>query len=91
MTLTDFNTPEDVTGDGMRPGPYMRLTVRDTGVGMSPEIVEKVFDPFFTTKKHTEGTGLGLFVVHRHRAAARWVHHRKERAGEGISPYALPA
>ena len=63
VTLTDFNTPEDVTGDGMRPGPYMRLTVRDTGVGMSPEIVEKVFDPFFTTKKHTEGTGLGLFVV----------------------------
>ena len=55
VTLTDFNTPEDVTGDGMRPGPYMRLTVRDTGVGMSPEIVEKVFDPFFTTKKHTEG------------------------------------
>ena len=44
----------------LKPGPHVRLTVRDTGVGMTPEVMARIFDPFFTTKKVGEGTGLGL-------------------------------
>ncbi len=43
---------------------YLRLEVRDTGSGMSPEVLERALDPFFTTKPPDEGTGMGLAMVH---------------------------
>ena len=47
----------------VHPGQYALISVTDTGVGMSPDIIARAFDPFFTTKPIGEGTGLGLSQV----------------------------
>jgi PAS domain S-box-containing protein len=51
------------TDGALVPGPYVRLTVRDTGHGIPEEILDRIFAPCFTTKVPEEGTGMGLTVV----------------------------
>ncbi len=50
--------------NNIKPGAYARLTIHDTGYGMSPEVMERIFEPYFTTKEVGQGTGLGLALVH---------------------------
>jgi len=61
---------EEISGEtanvllNLKPGRYLRLSVRDTGKGISPHVINQIFDPYFTTKQPGEGTGLGLAIIH---------------------------
>jgi hypothetical protein len=67
LTIRAENLRIDETYALMTPkakaGPYVLLEVRDSGVGIRPEILDRIFEPFFTTKEVGKGTGLGLSVV----------------------------
>jgi signal transduction histidine kinase len=67
LTIRTWNATLDSVEARARdlpPGDYVKLSVTDTGSGMSPEVVAKAFDPFFTTKPIGQGTGLGLSMIH---------------------------
>jgi PAS domain S-box-containing protein len=56
---------KDIGSKDLQPGIYQRLTVSDTGHGISETVKSRIFDPYFTTKKPGKGTGMGLSLVHR--------------------------
>ncbi len=65
INLTESSFDEnDLLDINIKPGNFICLTVADTGVGMTENIIENIFDPFFTTKEKDKGTGMGLSVVH---------------------------
>ncbi len=69
--------------EGLCPANYVKLTIKDTGHGIDPKILDRIFDPYFTTTSLAEGTGMGLAVVYgivkHHKGAIRV----KSKPGKG--------
>jgi PAS domain S-box-containing protein len=63
LTKTALDSDFTDRHPGTAPGPFLKLTVSDTGEGMSPHVLDRIFEPFFTTKDQGKGTGMGLSVV----------------------------
>lgn len=64
ITISAENASVFEEGDSVPPGDYVAVSVRDSGVGIPPDVLAKVFEPFFTTKPVGKGTGLGLSQVY---------------------------
>lgn len=64
VMLSETHLEPVLPHQGIHTGDYLELTVRDTGSGMPPEVLDRIFEPFYTTKGVGKGTGLGLSVVH---------------------------
>jgi two-component system sensor histidine kinase/response regulator len=77
--------------------PLLRLSVRDNGPGIAPEILPKIFQPYFSTKGARQGTGLGLNIVQRLVREARGALHVRTQVGQGttftvyLSAHPLPS
>lgn len=64
VSLENADLPQDLAPPEVPAGEYLMLTVKDTGSGMTPEIMDHIFEPFYTTKEVDKGSGMGLSVIH---------------------------
>lgn len=64
LNEVEISTDNKQVGLSLDEGTYLELKIADTGHGIDPAIIDKIFDPFFTTKMKSEGSGMGLAVVH---------------------------
>jgi PAS domain S-box-containing protein len=64
LKKVNINGDGEAQGLNLSPGPYLMISISDTGYGMSPEVLERIYEPYFTTKDMGRGTGLGMSVVH---------------------------
>jgi len=66
-------------------GDYLKVTVKDNGQGIAPDVIDRIFDPYFTTKEIGKGTGMGLSVVHGIAKSHDGVITVESELGKGIS------
>ena len=73
--------------DPIEPGDYVAVTVRDTGTGMSPDVLNRIYEPFFTTKDVGTGSGLVLSMVYGFVRQSGGRVHAVSEAGKGTALY----
>jgi CheY-like chemotaxis protein len=71
----------------LQPEPYIRIAVKDTGHGMTPNVLKRAFEPYFTTKEKGVGTGLGLSMVHGITKNCGGAVILESKVGKGTSIY----
>ncbi|GJE38968.1 hybrid sensor histidine kinase/response regulator [Methylobacterium persicinum] len=74
-----------VADHGVPPGPYIVISVSDTGSGIPPDKLQRVFEPFFTTKEVGKGTGLGLSQVYGFTRSAKGFTRIESQVGTGTT------
>ncbi|MDQ6436154.1 response regulator [Mesorhizobium sp. LHD-90] len=82
ITLGAWNSRAEAAS-GLDPGDYVVISVEDTGVGIAPELLDKVVEPFFTTKEVGKGTGLGLSTVYGFAQQSRGALQIQSEVGRG--------
>jgi CheY-like chemotaxis protein len=85
LSQVDLDEEAVQTLHDLVPGPYVVLSISDTGPGIPSEIMDKIFDPYFTTKEKGKGTGLGLAVVHGIVKRYGGAITAKNRSGQGAT------
>ncbi len=89
IATDNVDTPQEAAARDLPAGPYVRTRVRDTGAGMTPEVLARAVEPFFTTKMPGQGSGLGLSQVHGlvHQSGGTLVIHSAPGQGTTVEIY----
>ncbi|MFL5268139.1 MAG: ATP-binding protein [Stellaceae bacterium] len=85
LTIRTANVSRGETPADLTPGNYVMISVSDTGLGMSEEVLRKAAEPFFTTKEVGKGSGLGLSMVHGVATQSGGGLHIDSRPGRGTT------
>ena len=88
-SVVEFDAAYTAVKPDIESGRYVMIGVSDTGVGMTPEVLEKVFEPFFSTKPTGQGTGLGLSMVYgfARQSGGQVRIHSRPGAGTSVKIY----